>query len=86
MPTGKDAKKKTAVKTVKGIHVRLFVLGANEKSIGVKAGTTLGGFRAKHGLEAISVAINSNKTPSDSTVLNEGDRIAVVPQAKGGRK
>lgn len=82
------AKKSATPKTkaVKGVKVNLFILGSDGKTIGVKEGTTLQQFREMNGLEGVNVALNDNKKPTGATVLKEGDRIAVVPEAKGGRQ
>lgn len=79
MPTAKKA-----VKRVKGINALYFVLGGDGKKVPMKQGTTLGDFRVSKGLEGIEIAVNGTKAP-DSYVIAEGDRITVVPKAKGGR-
>lgn len=91
MATPKNASKststtapKTAKKTVKGIKVNFFTLGSDAKEIGIKAGMTLADFRKERGLESVNVSLNDTKNPSGTTELQQGDRIVVVPQAKGG--
>lgn len=84
-PKKPTAKAATTRRKVAGIKVNFFTLGDDAKEIGVKKDSTLADFRVARGLEGIKLQVNGAKQ-SETYVLQAGDRITVIPEAKGGNQ